>query len=495
MRQALEHLSSATAAAASPSSAARRSTPRPSTATPSTGSAGGARPRVRPEPGLRGDFEKSAGEAAVELLVDERKVQFDALSRRNDYMALGAIPALEERDLQVPSDVAVVGFDDIEDARFSTPPLTTVAPAALSAGRGRARLVLAQLEGAEVAPRRPPPTELVVRLSCGCLSGLTRPGPRRHRHADRTRAGEPARRARRRRRAPDWRARCTAPTPRCRRAGIASCSTRSRRSCAAPARVCSRRRWTACSAASPRPGTTSAPGRRWSPRCAGCCCRASQRTHALGAGGGPVARGAHPDRRAGRARPGATPPAQRAARERADRERRHPAGHPAGRRPDGRRRPPAATAGIPSAWMALYDGATTATADTPARLVLAVRRRTGAGQGARPSRDAAPAAGTTLPRGLAASGAVRQLARRASIVVEPLFFHERPLGCLLLEMGPREGMVYESLAEQVSSALEGARLVTAWSRRRRGARSRSASGSRKRWRSPRASRRRSCRAT
>ena len=51
------------------------------------------------------------------------------------------------------------------------------------------------------------------------------------------------------------------------------------------------------------------------------------------------------------------------------------------------------------------------------------------------------------------------LGRRASIVVEPLFFHDRPLGCLLLEMGPREGMVYESLAEQVSSALEGARLV------------------------------------
>jgi sigma-B regulation protein RsbU (phosphoserine phosphatase) len=53
-----------------------------------------------------------------------------------------------------------------------------------------------------------------------------------------------------------------------------------------------------------------------------------------------------------------------------------------------------------------------------------------------------------------------KLGRRAAVVVEPLFFHERPLGCLLLEMGPREGMVYESLAEQVSSALEGARLVT-----------------------------------
>ena len=56
--------------------------------------------------------------------------------------------------------------------------------------------------------------------------------------------------------------------------------------------------------------------------------------------------------------------------------------------------------------------------------------------------------------------ATATLARRTSIVVEPLFFHARALGYLLLEMGPREGIVYESLAEQVSSALEGARLVT-----------------------------------
>ena len=73
--------------------------------------------------------------------------------------------------------------------------------------------------------------------------------------------------------------------------------------------------------------------------------------------------------------------------------------------------------------------------------------------------DAAPAVGTTMPAVALLPSLFAQLGRRASIVVEPLFFHERPLGCLLLEMGPREGMVYESLAEQVSSALEGARLV------------------------------------
>ena len=131
-----------------------------------------------------GTFEKSAGEAAVELLVDERKVQFDALAAANDYMALGAIPALQERDLQVPSDVAVVGFDDIEDARFSTPPLTTVRQPLYQQGEAALELVLAQLEGAQVAPQTTAATELVVRLSCGCLSGLTRPGPRRHRHPD-----------------------------------------------------------------------------------------------------------------------------------------------------------------------------------------------------------------------------------------------------------------------------------------------------------------------
>ena len=91
-------------------------------------------------------------------------------------MALGAIPALQERDLRVPSDVAVVGFDDIEDARFSTPPLTTVRQPLYQQGEAALDLVLAQLDGAEVAPQTTAATELVVRQSCGCLSGLARPG-------------------------------------------------------------------------------------------------------------------------------------------------------------------------------------------------------------------------------------------------------------------------------------------------------------------------------
>jgi phosphoserine phosphatase RsbU/P len=123
-----------------------------------------------------GTFERSAGEAAVALFLDERQLDFDALLAANDYMALGAIPALEARGLEVPSDVAVVGFDDVEDARFSTPPLTTVRQPLYQQGEAAMDLVLTLIAGGKVPPVTVASTELVVRQSCGCLSGLARPG-------------------------------------------------------------------------------------------------------------------------------------------------------------------------------------------------------------------------------------------------------------------------------------------------------------------------------
>lgn len=52
----------------------------------------------------------------------------DAVFCFNDLLALGAIHALRDAGVRVPADLAVVGFDDIEESRFSTPTLTTVAP-------------------------------------------------------------------------------------------------------------------------------------------------------------------------------------------------------------------------------------------------------------------------------------------------------------------------------------------------------------------------------
>lgn len=70
---------------------------------------------------------RAQGAAAIHQLV-EQQVPFDAVLGFNDALALGALRALEDHGLEVPTDVAVVGFDDIEETRYSRPSLTTVRP-------------------------------------------------------------------------------------------------------------------------------------------------------------------------------------------------------------------------------------------------------------------------------------------------------------------------------------------------------------------------------
>src|SRR5205085_1119613 len=112
--------------------------------------------------------------------------------------------------------------------------------------------------------------------------------------------------------------------------------------------------------------------------------------------------------------------------------------------------------GLPGAWLGIYEEATAAPTHVRVILNYDADRAGGGVPGAPPE----PVPETRVAARELLRTATATLARRSSIVVEPLFFHARALGYLLLEMGPREGIVYESLAEQVSSALEGARLVT-----------------------------------
>ena len=82
-----------------------------------------------------GDFEAPSGYAAIRMLIDERHAAFDAVLAASDLMALGALNALLERGVAVPEKVAVVGFDDIEAARFATAPLTTVRQPLIELGK------------------------------------------------------------------------------------------------------------------------------------------------------------------------------------------------------------------------------------------------------------------------------------------------------------------------------------------------------------------------
>ncbi|MCI3278376.1 LacI family DNA-binding transcriptional regulator [Streptomyces cylindrosporus] len=73
------------------------------------------------------DWDRRHGAAGVRRLI-EAGVRFDAVVGFADALALGALYAVREAGLRVPAEVAVAGFDDLDDARYASPSLTSVAP-------------------------------------------------------------------------------------------------------------------------------------------------------------------------------------------------------------------------------------------------------------------------------------------------------------------------------------------------------------------------------
>ncbi len=90
---------------------------------------------------VMGDFSIESGYSRTKDVLTDSVPDFTCVIAFSDYIALGAIRALRERGLSVPSDVSVTGFDDIEIAKYSEPPLTTVCRSA----NGYAALVTEEL--------------------------------------------------------------------------------------------------------------------------------------------------------------------------------------------------------------------------------------------------------------------------------------------------------------------------------------------------------------
>lgn len=114
---------------------------------------------------VEGDFLEASGYLGAQKLC---AAGVDAIVAASDKMAFGAMRALQDEGLNVPQDVAVVGFDDLEAAATFQPPLTTVRQPIRQIGITAVDLLLDVLEnGAESAHRLVLPTQLIVRESCG----------------------------------------------------------------------------------------------------------------------------------------------------------------------------------------------------------------------------------------------------------------------------------------------------------------------------------------
>jgi DNA-binding LacI/PurR family transcriptional regulator len=117
-------------------------------------------------PVVAGDWSPRSGYLLGQRLVDEPGVT--AVFVANDQMALGLLRALHERGHRIPEAISVVGFDDIPEAQYFTPPLTTVRQDFSEMGRSALRLLLDAMQGAgQPAARLTIAPELVVRRSTG----------------------------------------------------------------------------------------------------------------------------------------------------------------------------------------------------------------------------------------------------------------------------------------------------------------------------------------
>ncbi len=115
----------------------------------------------------QGDFNRWTGVSCMRTLL-ERGVKMDALVAANDLMALGALEVLRANGFRVPDDIALAGFDNVDEARLAIPQLTTVRQPFHILGREAVRVALAQIRGETVADVTPVASQVVIRRSCGC---------------------------------------------------------------------------------------------------------------------------------------------------------------------------------------------------------------------------------------------------------------------------------------------------------------------------------------
>ena len=121
-----------------------------------------------------GDYNRASGSQAVRTILDQKRVSvhaLDALVCANDYMALGVLDELGRRGINVPEQIALIGFDDLPSAAVARPALTTIRQPAGEQGReGLKQLLLLAAGAALPSGDRVLPVELTIRRSCGCTA-------------------------------------------------------------------------------------------------------------------------------------------------------------------------------------------------------------------------------------------------------------------------------------------------------------------------------------
>jgi DNA-binding LacI/PurR family transcriptional regulator len=103
-------------------------------------------------PVIPADWSAAAGYHAGQMVA--RMPEVTAVFAANDHLALGILRALHERDRRVPAEISVVGFDDVPEAAYFIPPLTTIRQDFVSVATATLRTLLKQIEAGEPSLER-----------------------------------------------------------------------------------------------------------------------------------------------------------------------------------------------------------------------------------------------------------------------------------------------------------------------------------------------------
>lgn len=117
-----------------------------------------------------GDFIYHSGVNTTRLLFEEKKVKVDAIVASNDEMALGVYRQLRHYNLKVPKDIALVGFDNIQQEQSAGFPLTSIKQPFYEMALKSIYTIIDLIKGKNVPPQIELPSRLIIRQSCGCFS-------------------------------------------------------------------------------------------------------------------------------------------------------------------------------------------------------------------------------------------------------------------------------------------------------------------------------------
>lgn len=123
---------------------------------------------VREELIVEGDYQQETGYEVAKSLLQRVNPLPTAIFASNDLSAFGAMDAARECGLRIPDDISIIGFDDIPQASFVYPKLTTVRQPLEQMGQVAVKMLLEQIEDQSRPPQRVAlATQLVIRDSCG----------------------------------------------------------------------------------------------------------------------------------------------------------------------------------------------------------------------------------------------------------------------------------------------------------------------------------------